>query len=273
MELLWPNVMGVEFNGNTHWRDALSLPGSRPDVWVLWLYLGAMTLVLALSAVALRRGPPWRVWLTSLVLASLLGSLGQFTSPIWMARVGAASWHGSFSRDVLARVGPLDREDILVRHDGFPRDGDGSVYWWMTVMLPGFRQFRFPAKLFTFTALGLAGLAGMGWDDVRTDRARRIVLLSTCCLVLSLAVLAGVLIARPAILKTFRAATIASNFGPFDADGGFHARWCAAWSTVRSSWAWVGWSSAKSEHIPSGQARVHCCSSRPTWLWRILDAS
>ena len=35
--------------------------------------------------------------------------------------------------------------------------------------------------------------------------------------------LAGVCIARPPILKVFRAAAIASNFGPFDADGGFRA--------------------------------------------------
>ena len=42
----------------------------------------------------------------------------------------------------------------------------------MTAVLPGFRQFRFPAKLFTFTALGLAALAGMGWDDLLTRRGR-----------------------------------------------------------------------------------------------------
>ena len=39
----------------------------------------------------------------------------------------------------------------------------------MTTLLPGFRQFRFPAKLFTFTALGLAALAGMGWDGLHAQ--------------------------------------------------------------------------------------------------------
>ncbi len=91
------------------------------------------------------------------------------------------------------------------------------------MVLPGFRQFRLPAKLFTFTALGLAALAGIGWDDLLAGRAGRIVALFTSFLVLSLAVLAGVWIARPAILTVFRAAAIASNFGPFDADGGFRA--------------------------------------------------
>jgi hypothetical protein len=40
---------------------------------------------------------------------------------------------------------------------------------------------------------------------------------------LTLVALAGVWIARPAILTAFRAAAIASNFGPFDPDGGFRA--------------------------------------------------
>ena len=31
------------------------------------------------------------------------------------------------------------------------RDGDGGIYWLLATLLPGFRQFRFPAKLFTFT--------------------------------------------------------------------------------------------------------------------------
>jgi hypothetical protein len=223
VELLWPNVMGVHFKGNTHWRDVLKLPGGRPDIWLPWMYLGAMTLMLSVGALALRRGPPWRVWLTALVVVSLLGSLGQYTSPIWMARVLAATSHAPLLRDSLAKVGPLDAVDIPIRLDGFLRDGDGSFYWWMTALLPGFRQFRFPAKLFTFTALGLAALAGVGWDDLLAGRSGRIVTLFTSFLLLSLAVLAGVWIARTPILTVFRAAVIASTLGPFDADGGFRA--------------------------------------------------
>jgi hypothetical protein len=225
VEFIWPNVMGVHFQGNTHWRDALRLPGIPPDIWVPWMYLGTMTLLLALGALSLRRGPPWRVWLTALVMASLLGGLGQYTSPIWMARVLASTSHWPFPRELVARVGPLDTADVPSRLDGFLRDGDGSFYWWLTAVLPGFRQFRFPAKLFTFTALGLTALAGIGWDDLRVGRAGRTVTLFVFAsfLLLSLAVLAGVWIARPAILTVFRAAMINSTLGPFDADGGFRA--------------------------------------------------
>ncbi len=106
VELVWPNVMGVHFDGNTYWRDALKLPGSRPEIWVPSLYLGAMTLVLACGALALRQGPPWRVWLSAMVVVSLLGSLGQYTSPIWAARVVAATSHWPLSRDLVPQRRP-----------------------------------------------------------------------------------------------------------------------------------------------------------------------
>ena len=70
-------------------------------------------------------------------------------------------------------IGPLDTNDVTpIRLDRYLRDGDGSFYWWMTTLLPGFRQFRFPGKLLTFSTLGLAALAGMGWDDSTTRRRR-----------------------------------------------------------------------------------------------------
>ena len=52
------------------------------------------------------------------------------------------------------------RRSTPIRQDGYLRDGDGGFYWGLTQCLPGFRQFRFPAKLFTFTTLGMAVLAG-----------------------------------------------------------------------------------------------------------------
>ena len=57
-----------------------------------------------------------------------------------------------------------------VRLDGELRDGDGGVYWLLAAGLPGFGAFRYPAKFLTFAALGLAGLAGLGWDDLLAGR-------------------------------------------------------------------------------------------------------
>ena len=54
-----------------------------------------------------------------------------------------------------------------------PHGGDGGFYWLLTVIFPGMESFRFPSKLLTIVCLGLAGLAGMGWDLVVQGRAGR----------------------------------------------------------------------------------------------------
>ena len=41
----------------------------------------------------------------------------------------------------------------------------GGLYWWMTVLLPGYVYFRYPAKLFVVAALGMSMLAAHGWDE------------------------------------------------------------------------------------------------------------
>jgi hypothetical protein len=224
VELVWPNMLGIQFGGNTYWHDMIRLPGVRQKIWVPSLYMGGLTLVLALSAPAFRRAAPGRVWLSVIVVVSLLGSLGPYTSPIWAARVLATRSNESRPNVLTRGIGPLDAEGCPpIRLDQFLRDGDGGVYWWLATGLPGFRQFRFPAKLFTFTTLGLTALAGLGWDSLKTGPTRRITALLLSLMGLSVVVLAGVLIERSTILTAFRGFSSGSLFGPFDPDGGYAA--------------------------------------------------
>jgi hypothetical protein len=224
VELAWPNFLGVPVEGNTFWRDAVRIPGVRPELWSQSLFLGGLTLLLAIGEFTLWRGPPWRVWLSVIVLVSLLGSLGTYTSPIWAARFGAQSFGSPVLGDWARSLGKLDPVDVTpIRIDRALRDGDGGFYWWLTIVLPGFRQFRFPAKLFTFTALGVAALAGLGWDRLRSPGNQRVLGLFWLFLVVSLGMLAGAWIERTAILTAFRSSVASSKFGPFDASGGFQA--------------------------------------------------
>jgi hypothetical protein len=223
-ELLWPNVSGIQIDGNSHWARALKLPGYNSKVWVPSLYMGGLTLVLAVSAMGFRKGPPCRGWLTAIVVSSLIGSLGEYTSPIGMARVLAENDNTRAFRDLVAGVGPLDPVDYTpIRQDGYLRDGDGSVYWFMTTLLPGFRQFRYPAKLFTFTSLGIAALAGLGWDQLRQGRTRVPSALLLFLLLLSAAVLAGVGVNWDPIKQAMQRNPSGSVFGPFNADTALQA--------------------------------------------------
>ena len=154
VEIVWPNILGTQFEGNNYWGGLIHLPGARPKAWVPSLYLGGLTFVLALSSLTFRHGPPWRVWFTVIVVVSLLAKPG----PIYQPDLGGSrGWPSVRNRRLLERLlpdlGPIDPvDDTPIRQDGYLRDGDGGFYWCLTNLLPGFRQFRFPAKLFTFTA-------------------------------------------------------------------------------------------------------------------------
>ena len=95
-----------------------------------------------------------------------------------------------------------------------------STGGWPT-FLPGFRQFRYPAKLFTFATLALAALAGMGWDAPVRGARRRITALTATLLAVTVVALMGVLWGRDAILSRFSSANLVSLYGPFDPKGGY----------------------------------------------------
>ncbi len=224
VELFWPNLWGTQFGENTFWAPLIHLPGSFPKIWVPSLYLGGFTIILALSGLTFRRGPRWRVWLSVVVVVSILGALGEYTSPIWLTRAIASASKSEAAAELMAQLGPLDKRDSgVLRLDGFLRDGDGSIYWLLAAFLPGFRQFRFPAKLFTFTALGLAALAGVGWDRQVAGRKRRVITLASITLGVSVFALAGVLFERHLIMKVLQDVSTNSSIGPFDAAGAFRA--------------------------------------------------
>src|SRR5579864_4377822 len=213
IELIWPNVYGTSFGVNRSWLPMVP-PLHTPSTWVPSLYLGGLALVLALGAAGYRGGPPWRGWLTAVAILSFVVSLGQFGSPLWWAR----SIPGG------ARiVGPHDPpQGAPARKDGAPNDGDGSPYWLLANVLPGFGSFRYPSKLLNLTSLAIAALAGIGWDRVRSRQSNRVLLSSAVLLAISLSALAATAGARARIIAAFAAHRLArggSLFGPFDPAG------------------------------------------------------
>ncbi len=223
VDAAFPNLFGTAFRGNTSWLSMVP-PERHTETWVPSVYAGGLTLVLALAALGLRGGPPWRAWLTAIAALSLVAALGKFASPIWVARNFA---------DAVPWIGPHDRPiEAAIRFDGKLRDGDGSIYWLMTAVLPGFREFRYPSKLLTFTALAVAALAGIGWDRVVAGSRRRASTTAAIGLAIGAAGLVFALAARGRILAFFEtnpAIKVGSSFGPFQPS--------AAWSGLVGSLA------------------------------------
>jgi len=141
-EYLWPNFSGRQFPVHRRWLDVI--PGEG-RIWVPSLYMGLLPLVLALAAMRLRGGSTREGWLSWLAVLSLVASFGWYGLGWLVEELRAAA-----GADV---AGPP--------WVGAPF---GGLYWLMTVLLPGYVYFRYPAKLLVITALALSMLAVHGWD-------------------------------------------------------------------------------------------------------------
>ena len=56
----------------------------------------------------------------------------------------------------------------------------GGLYWLMTLLLPGYVLFRYPAKLLIVASLALSLLGALGWDqacDAKATRMHRVLAL------------------------------------------------------------------------------------------------
>jgi hypothetical protein len=211
-ELIWPNVSGRAHPENRTWISTLE-PLRPHDYWSPSLYLGAFTLVLAVGAIGVSGGPPWRAWLSGVLLVSLLASLGLYTSPLWLARGIPAL------RPIFGGYDPPFGS--VFRPDGFPRDGDGSFYWLLSTVLPGFSTFRYPSKFLTLTALALSGLAGAGWDQLASRGSRRVVRTSVILFGLGLLAVGASYAWQSAILAFWarRAYSAVTSIGPLNPEG------------------------------------------------------
>jgi hypothetical protein len=164
-EWIWPNFSGDMIPVNRRWLGALT--GDK-NFWTPSLYMGLLPFLLALVAWRVRGADPRTAWLSWMVVIGLVGSFGSFA------------------------VGWLVRQAFDSKAIG---DEVGGLYWLLTVLLPGFAQFRYPAKLVTLAALGLSLLAALGWSQFAAGKTRGLLRLLTAALLtsaLGLAVVAAV---------------------------------------------------------------------------------
>jgi len=212
-EYLWPNVSGRQFPIHRRWLDAIPAEGR---IWTPSLYMGLLPLLLALSAMRLRqkRGQD-----------SFLAEKSPdpfFAWVVVIAVVASFGWYG---------LGWLV-EEIRVAAGGDPAAPAaigapfGGVYWLMTLLLPGYGSFRYPAKLLVVAALGLSLLAARGWDRTFAvaeppERFRRGLLrlggLSLAAAIVALAI-------RPWWHGWFAAVDPNVKFGPLDTTGAANAQ-------------------------------------------------
>ena len=147
LELCIPNASGLWMPSQTRWTSALA---SESRAWSPSLYMGLPVAGLALLAMRRPREADWQCrWLWWLTFFGVAGSLGRYGLSWWLTGGG----------------------------DGNPAlDARGGLYWVLSEFLPGFRLFRYPAKLWTWTACAASLLAAhelQRWLDELVADARR----------------------------------------------------------------------------------------------------
>jgi hypothetical protein len=140
-ELFWPNFGGRMFPIHCRWLKALPAEGR---VWTPSLYMGLLPILLAVGCVRFRGGSRRRRWLSWVAGVAALGAAGWYGLGWLWSEIGCAIWGDQFNTGVGPQV--------------------GGVYWWMTVCLPNYVLFRYPAKLWCVAAVALSLLASSGCD-------------------------------------------------------------------------------------------------------------
>ena len=196
-EYLWPNFGGRQFPRHRRWLEVI--PGEG-RLWVPSLYMGLLPLLLALAAMRFRRGEARESWLSWVVVLSIVAGFGWYGLG-WLAheiRFAAAGDPSS---------------------PGLVGEPVGGLYWLLTVALPGYVYFRYPAKLLVIAALGLSMLAARGWDHAFCGPSLGLRRSVAWLGAISLAGGVGVMAIRPLWAGWMAGVPPDMLFGPLDAPG------------------------------------------------------
>ena len=141
-ELALPNVTGKLYPQRHRWTFLLE---DNPRTWYPSIYQGILTLLLALSVFGIGRNANHKQ-ISRLTLFAILASFGSFGIGWLLTAFGVTS-----------STAPET----------------GGLYWFLCNVIPGYIQFRYPAKWFVIASLLIAILAGLGLDAADDDSRRR----------------------------------------------------------------------------------------------------
>lgn len=200
-ELFWPNFGGRIYPLHRRWIDEV---GGSERVWYPSIYLGCIPCLLAISVWSLRGQSSRQRVLSWLLILSLLAACGWYGLG-WVLR--EVMWITSGTPPQAIRMG----------------SPTGGVYWMLVTFLPGYAQFRYPAKLLIISALSVSLLAGLAVSRIVDGRGsttvRRLFRVSTALAGITFFGLLVSWFAQSWLVNSLFDRPADRLFGPFDASG------------------------------------------------------
>lgn len=205
VELVWPGSTGRIQERYSRWSDGIPA-GDR--TWTPSVYCGCLVLVLAMLGLVRRSNDPRIHWCRWMLILFATGALGWFGLGWIWHEIRYFIWNENPATSAL----------------GAPV---GGVYWFFVVALPGYVNFRYPAKLFAVASLMLSVLAAREFQaQLRQQSHRYLLIMLRLILGISLAGLVTIWIFSIPISSWIDSlgSSVRTEFGPLDGK--------AAWSAI-----------------------------------------
>lgn len=198
-ELLWPNSTGQSVGQYERWIDGIP---AADRAWFPSIYVGAIPLIVGLAGLSRRKTQAGRWLFWSALLFTLL-AFGWYGIG-WIAQEAIQAWRGE-------------------RVEAWWSPALGGLYWFAQLLVPGYADFRFPAKAFVVATLFASWIAA---DELSKPSLRRVTRWSQVAA--GLAALSFVAMSvswwqESSFREWCKSIPTDGTFGPFQVDGAWNS--------------------------------------------------
>jgi len=200
-ELIWPNVTGQLYPVPRRWTSRIQ---DDTRIWYPSIYAGLIPLVLAICGLSFRRKRKESLQrtLTLALIFVILASLGYF----------GIGWITHQVRQLITMGNP---------DNSGPTIGSqvGGLYWFLTLFIPGYGEFRYPGKWFVIASLLIALLAAVTFTRTRVQESRGFQIITKVVLIVSSVILVATFAVQDKIQAWLARSPVDLFLGPLSVDG------------------------------------------------------
>tara|TARA_Y100000814_G_scaffold70884_1_gene43791 strand:+ start:2942 stop:5701 length:2760 start_codon:yes stop_codon:yes gene_type:complete len=200
-ELIWPNVTGQLYPVPKRWTSRIQ---DDTRIWYPSIYAGLIPLVLAVCGLSFRRKrkQPLQRTLTLVLVFVMLASLGYFGIG-WLTH----------QIHQLMTIGNPDNSGPSIGSQV------GGLYWFLTLFIPGYSEFRYPGKWFIIASMQIALLAAVTFTRTRIQDSSGFQIVTKVVLIVSSVLFIATFAGQDKIQAWLEGSPVDLFLGPLSVDG------------------------------------------------------